>query len=161
MSGYSAVLSAFLLVAAVEGLVPAVYLDLFHSGVWKVPEDTPHELQFALHFNDSDLLAPRVPPEAWLGVTVVPDEEWKLDFVNDTVLFTAEEVSKGVNKSVTFTGYYWGTTELTFYLTRNDLDPQFDDPVLLSKDDLAVGGRREEESLCFQNGPNIYIFKIS
>lgn len=137
MSRFSAMLVTFLLVEAVVPAARALYLDVSHSGVWKLPEDTPHDLQFALRFNASDLL-PHVPPEALLGVTVVPDEAWKLSFVNDTVLFTAEEVLRGMNKSVTFTGYYWGTTELTFYLTRNDLDPDFDDPVLLSEDDLAV-----------------------
>ncbi|XP_047468766.1 sodium/bile acid cotransporter-like [Penaeus chinensis] len=139
MSRFSAMLVTFLLAEAVVPAARAVYLDVSHSGVWKLPEDTPHDLQFALCFNDSDLLPlPHVPPEALLAVTVVPDEAWKLSFVNDTVLFTAEEVFQGVNKSVTFTGYYWGTTELTFYLTRNDLDPDFDQRVLLSEDDLAI-----------------------
>lgn len=137
------VMSFLFLLVVVVGVLPAargVYVDVVHSGVWKVPEDTPHDLTFSLGFNDSDLGSPSSPPsgDAQLGVTVVPDADWKLDFVNDTVLFTAEEVFRGVNKSVTFTGYYWGTTKLAFYLTRNDLDPDFNESVLLNGDDLAV-----------------------
>ncbi|KAG7172297.1 Ileal sodium/bile acid cotransporter-like 3 [Homarus americanus] len=98
-----------------------VYLEVFPSAEWKVPEDTLHHLTLSLGFNENDTYCDggQDLTEAQLVVTVVPDEDWKLDFVNRSIHFTVEEVCDHVNKSLTFSGYYWGLTKLSFYLTTN------------------------------------------
>ncbi|XP_071533411.1 ileal sodium/bile acid cotransporter-like [Panulirus ornatus] len=127
-----------LLLATLVEACRGVYLETFQTGVWKVKEDTFYNLTLSLRFNVSD--APSVweqgLEEARLVVTVVPDQEGKLDFVNPNVFFTAEEVLAEVNKTLTFSGYYWGITHLSFYLTQNDLDPDFNTTLL--RDDLAI-----------------------
>lgn len=146
-----------------HGVEQDVFLEIFPSGVWKIPEDTLHNLTLSLRFNHSDSSSSlfssfspyfgtssedldqkpdiqvenRDPDAAILVVTVVLDEEWKLDFVNSSAIFTAQEVSVHVNKTLTFSGYYWGLSKLSFYLTRNDLDPHFSNGTLL-RDDLSV-----------------------
>ncbi|XP_068203949.1 uncharacterized protein [Palaemon carinicauda] len=117
------------------------HLETFHTGIWKVPEDTQHTLNISLSFNESSEMKRNFQTsedlEALLVVTVVPEEDWKLDFVHSSVVFTAQEVNEGVVKNITFSGYYWGITQLSFYLTRNDLDPDFKNRTLL-RDDLQV-----------------------
>nr|XP_045584540.1 uncharacterized protein LOC123746811 isoform X1 [Procambarus clarkii] len=122
-----------------ESFQSDVYLETFHSGVWKVPEDTPLNLTLSLGFNASDAVCSdgRDLTEAWLEVTVVLDEDWKLDIVNKSVQFRVAEVCARVNKSLAFSGYYWGLTKLAFFLTHNDLDPYFTNATLL-RDDLRV-----------------------
>ncbi|XP_042216169.1 ileal sodium/bile acid cotransporter-like [Homarus americanus] len=101
--------------------VEGVYLETFPSGMWIVPEDTLHHLTLSLGFNASDAYCSggQDLTNAQLVVTVVPDEDWKLDFVNRSIHLTVEEVCDHVNKSLTFSGYYWGLTKLSFYLTTN------------------------------------------
>ncbi|XP_045584542.1 hepatic sodium/bile acid cotransporter [Procambarus clarkii] len=126
----------------------AVYLETFHSGVWKVPEDTPLNLTLSLGFNASDAVCSdgRDLTEAWLEVTVVLDEDWKLDIVNKSVQFRVAEVCARVNKSLAFSGYYWGLTKLAFFLTHNDLDPYFTNATLL-RDDLMITVDRKSRTL--------------
>lgn len=128
------VLLVVTLVEACHGL----YLETFQTGVWKVTEDTLHNLTLSLRFNASDAPGGEEQDlsEAQLVVTVVPDEDWKLDFVNSSIYFTAQEVYDEVNKTLTFSGYYWGLTHLAFYLTQNDLDPGFNTTLL--RDDVSV-----------------------
>ncbi|KAK8733163.1 hypothetical protein OTU49_006497, partial [Cherax quadricarinatus] len=134
--------------AAGAAVMVAVYLETFQSGVWKVPEDTLHNLTLSLGFNASEVICDHGSDlkEAQLVVTVMPDEEWKLDFVDTKANFTAEEVCEGVNKSLTFSGYYWGVTRLTFLLTHNDLDPYFTNSTLL-RDDLMILVDRKAHAL--------------
>lgn len=116
-----------------------VWLETFHDdGVWKVPEDTLHQLTFSLRLNSTDFvhINPWSLQKAILEVTVVPDEDWKLDWVNRSVQFTGQEAKDEVNKSLVFSGYYWGRTVVSFYLTRNDLLPQTNHTLL--RDDLVV-----------------------
>ncbi|XP_042216170.1 ileal sodium/bile acid cotransporter-like [Homarus americanus] len=115
-----------LVVVVVEGIVGdtadnGVYLEIFPSAEWKVSEDTLHHPTLSLGFNENDTYCDggQDLTEAQLVVTVVPDEDWKLDFVNRSIHFTVEEVCDHVNKSLTFSGYYWGLTKLSFYLTTN------------------------------------------
>ncbi|XP_045584538.1 ileal sodium/bile acid cotransporter [Procambarus clarkii] len=125
-----------------------VYLETFHSGVWKVPEDTPLNLTLSLGFNASDAVCSdgRDLTEAWLEVTVVLDEDWKLDIVNKSVQFRVAEVCARVNKSLAFSGYYWGLTKLAFFLTHNDLDPYFTNATLL-RDDLRITVDRKTQTV--------------
>lgn len=129
------------LLAFVTSSACSLYLETFHSGIWKVPEDTDNTLNISLRFNASseterDLETPH-DLGALLVVTVVPDEDWKLYFVNSSAVFTGQEVRDEVVKNITFSGYYWGLTQLSFYLTRNDLDSDFKNRTLL-RDDLQV-----------------------
>ncbi|XP_045584657.1 ileal sodium/bile acid cotransporter-like [Procambarus clarkii] len=116
-----------------------VYLETFQSGTWVVAEDTSLNLTLSLGFNGSTAVCNvrRNLRQAQLVVTVVLEEDWKLDFVNMSAHFTAEEVCAQVNKSLTFSGYYWGVTKLAFFLTRNDVNPYFSNATLLS-DDLTI-----------------------
>ncbi|KAK4327364.1 hypothetical protein Pmani_002192 [Petrolisthes manimaculis] len=82
-----------------------VWLETFHDvggDEWKVPEDTIHTLTFSLRFKFHRPHTHRsmVTEEAILEVTVVPDEEWKLDWVNRSVQFTGQEAMDEVNKSL-------------------------------------------------------------
>ncbi|KAK7067112.1 hypothetical protein SK128_011282 [Halocaridina rubra] len=123
-----------------------IYLEVDRTGVWKIPEDTLHNLTVSLRFNISseydtgvsNLPAEYIPAsEPKLVVRVQADEDWKLDFVNPVVEFSPEDVYEETNKSITFSGYYWGLSKLRFFLTRNDLDPTFQNETIL-RDDLMV-----------------------
>lgn len=122
----------------------SLYLETFHTGIWKVAEDMQHTLNLSLRLsaNESMEAFPAADgflenPGALLVVTAVPDEDWKLQFVNSSAVFTAQEVLEGATKNIAFSGYYWGFTHLAFYLTRNDLDPKFENRTLL-RDDLEI-----------------------
>ncbi|KAK4314771.1 hypothetical protein Pmani_013972 [Petrolisthes manimaculis] len=126
------------------GVCDAVWLETYRNGTWKIPEDTLFALPLSLRFNTSDLKDEATAAqlkgislfEAVFEVMVVPDEDWKLDFVNTSVQFSGIEVMDKVNKSLVFSGYYWGRTQLSFYLTRDDLHPEAN--VTLLRDDLEV-----------------------
>ncbi|XP_064082344.1 sodium/bile acid cotransporter 5-like [Macrobrachium nipponense] len=132
-------LSVLLLwVCPIQGL----YLETYPSGVWKIPEDTLVNLTVSLGFDESpeeqqEGMLQDYSSELQLSIKVAADEDWKLDIVNPEVEFTAEEVTMGVNKTITLSGYYWGLSKMTFYLKRNDLDPQFQNGTVL-RDDLQI-----------------------
>lgn len=127
-----------------KGVSEAVWLETYMNGTWKVSEDTQFALPLSLRFNSSDLEDMQLKEvslsEAVLEVMVVPDEDWKLDFVNRSVQFSGTEVLEEVNKSLVFSGYYWGRTHLAFYLIRDDLHPEAN--VTLLRDDLEVQYRQ-------------------
>nr|XP_045606563.1 ileal sodium/bile acid cotransporter-like [Procambarus clarkii] len=125
--------------------------------MWTVFEDTPYNLTLSLRFNDSDYVCGerRDLTEAQLEVMVVLDEDWKLDLINSRVVFTAEEVCARVNKTVGFSGFYWGLTKMTFFLTRNDLDPDFNNTAILW-DDLMITVDRRNKTL-----DTIFIYILS
>lgn len=123
-----------------QGVSQAVWLETFRNGMWKVSEDTQVSLPLSLRFNTSDLeetpLKEVALSEVVLEVMVVPDEDWKLDFVNKSVQFSGTEMLEEVNKSLVFSGYYWGRTRLAFYLIRDVLHPEANATLL--RDDLEV-----------------------
>lgn len=144
MEGVKKILWVVLMVM-MQGVSDAVWLETYMNGTWKISEDTQFDLPLSLRFNNSDLediqLNEISLSEAVLEVMLVPDEDWKLDFVNRTVQFSGTEVLEEVNKSLVFSGYYWGRTHLAFYLIRDDLHPEAN--VTLLRDDLEVQTGRQ------------------
>lgn len=115
-----------------------LYVETFTPTTWKVLEDTDYNLTLSLRLNSSDVFDASLDPTATqLEVVVTPDEEWKLDFVSRNLQFSLDEVLREENKSVTFSGYYWGRTQISLYLLHNDLDLKPSNATLL-RDDLYV-----------------------
>ncbi|XP_042216405.1 ileal sodium/bile acid cotransporter-like isoform X3 [Homarus americanus] len=113
-------------------------LLVYPSDVLRIPEDTLHNLTLSLTFNTTQAFDAALNRSgSVLVVRVVPDEEWKLKIVNTPVQFTAQEVTEAACKTVMVSGYYWGHTRLSFYLTVNHVDDQFLPGVLL-RDDVVV-----------------------
>ncbi|XP_063612531.1 ileal sodium/bile acid cotransporter-like [Penaeus indicus] len=114
-----------------------LYVEIFTPTTWKVMEDTDYNLTLSLRLNSSDVFDASLDPTATqLEVVVTPDEEWKLDFVSRNLQFSLDEVLREENKSVAFSGYYWGRTRISLYLLRNDLD--LTSNATLLRDDLYI-----------------------
>ncbi|KAK7065535.1 hypothetical protein SK128_001017 [Halocaridina rubra] len=132
---------AFMTIPSVD--CSSLYLETFHTGIWKVPEDVIHTLNVSLRLNSSQdaneygFTKQLENAKSLLMVEVFVEGEWAVKFANRSSPFTADEVLKGVNKSLQFSGFYWGISRLSFFLTRNDFDPEFENMTLL-RDDLEV-----------------------
>ncbi|CAL4064562.1 unnamed protein product, partial [Meganyctiphanes norvegica] len=106
---------------------PSNALDLHvYPESFILPEETPTEMIVSLEFNmsyavDRDL----AESNAQMMVTVQSEGNWELIFDNPTVVFTANEVIGRVNKTIIFSGYYWGYNTLNFYLAVNNVSDSF------------------------------------
>lgn len=97
-------------------------LLVYPSGEWKVPEDTQHNLTVSLQLDDGEVeRALSGPATAVLEVAAIHREAWRLEWQRQVVRFSPEEAAEGVNKTLTFSGYYWGRTHVGLFLTRDDL----------------------------------------
>ena len=122
------------LVVCGAGGCAGLHLLVYPSGEWKVPEDTLHNLTVSLRLNQSEVdPALAVPAEAVLEVAALHRDEWRLDWQRRVVQFSPQEAVEGVNKTLTFSGFYWGRTHVGLFLTRNDLN-------LATQGSIAAGG---------------------
>ncbi|XP_045123602.1 ileal sodium/bile acid cotransporter-like [Portunus trituberculatus] len=98
------------------------HLLVHPSGQWKVPEDTLHNLTVSLSLNTSEAeRALQGAAGAVVEVAALHRNSWRLDWQRRVAQFSPEEAAEGVNKTLTFSGYYWGRTHVGLFLTRNDL----------------------------------------
>ncbi|KAK7068580.1 hypothetical protein SK128_003564 [Halocaridina rubra] len=127
-----------------NSVLTRVDLNVYPSGFWLVPEDANHTLTISLNVNDSNVNnAVQNASSTDLKIKIVPDEDWKLDFVNDSAYFTSEEIAEGTNKSIVFSGFYWQRTQLKFYLiTVNATDDILSINGTLLRDDVVIGVTR-------------------
>ncbi|XP_068251012.1 sodium-dependent organic anion transporter-like [Palaemon carinicauda] len=118
-----------------------LYMETYPNGVWKIPEDTLVNLTVSVRLNSSDeIQQDNVLQDASsikLSLRMAADEDWKLDIVNPDVEFTAAEVESGANKSITLSGYYWGLSKITFYVTGNEFELPLKNGTVLH-DDLQI-----------------------
>lgn len=113
---------AVALVACCAGQGTALQLLVYPSGEWKVPEDTQHNLTVSLELDDGEVVrALAGPATAVLEVAALHRETWRLDWQRRTARFSPQEAAEGINKTLTFSGYYWGRTRVGLFLTRDDL----------------------------------------
>lgn len=104
------------------GRAAALQLLVYPSGEWKVPEDQQHNLTVSLQLDGGEVAqALAGPATAVLEVAALHREAWRLDWQRQTAQFSPEEAAEGVNKTLTFSGYYWGRTHVGLFLTRDDL----------------------------------------
>lgn len=100
----------------------ALQLLVYPSGEWKVQEDTQHNLTVSLELDDAEVVrALSGPATAVLEVAALHHETWRLDWQRRAARFSPQEAVEGINKTLTFSGYYWGRTHVGFFLTRDDL----------------------------------------
>lgn len=137
----------------------SLYVETFTPTTWKVVEDTDYNLTLSLRLNSSDVFDASLDPTATqLQVVVTPDEDWKLDFVSRYLEFSLDEVLREENKSVTFSGYYWGRTRLSLSLFHDDLDLKPSNGTLL-RDDLYVSMLLEINELRNTYSKELYCFE--
>lgn len=100
----------------------ALQLLVYPSGEWKVPEDMQHNLTVSLLLDvEEEALALKGPATAVIEVAALHREPWRLDWQRQAVRFSLQEATEGTNKTLTFSGYYWGRTHVGLFLTRDDL----------------------------------------
>ncbi|XP_063868660.1 ileal sodium/bile acid cotransporter-like [Scylla paramamosain] len=109
-------------VLCVAGRGAGFRLLVHPSGQWKVPEDTLHNLTVSLSLNASEAeWALQGEAGAVVEVVALHRDSWRLDWQIRAAQFSPQEAAEGVNKTLTFSGYYWGRTHVGLFLTRNDL----------------------------------------
>lgn len=125
MAGKAALWVVVVVAAVVcgAGRGAAFQLLVHPSGQWKVPEDTVHSLTLTLSLNASEeaQALQGATAGAVVEVTALHRDAWRLDWQRRAAQWSPQDAAEGVNKTLTFSGYYWGRTHVGLFLTRNDL----------------------------------------